>query len=454
MTFRRSYGNGPQDQAGDSGSAYAMDQDVSVSMSANLRPAYGGHSGPDSLNLRLLGLGDIWATGQGRNNDVAASSTLFPDDPEAIPAGGREILVSLPLQMGFARRIFQGIGEGLAHHPDWDLILHDANQMAYFRRTGQRIAGYIGFITNAVVAAEADAVARQCVNVSNFLPPDPARCSVVNDDFAIGRLAARHFIDKGYQKVHYLSPLHPFLAESRWHGIQAEAAEAGVEAVQQWYDSTAQLIGLLRRCERPAAVVTQSDSFALTLLQQARHLGISVPSDLAILGIDDDELLVEATRIPLSSVRVAGRAIGRIAVEWIVAGEAVPGRRLQLPPEGIVQRLSTDSQAVADARLCKALASLNTGFRGPVEVDAVARAAGLSRRNLEHLFAQQLGTTPARWLENRRLQEAKRLLAGTGLSQEAVAAACGFASLVHFWRAFRRAEGMAPGQFRRRFRAG
>lgn len=83
-TFRRSYGDGSPEQVGDSDDTHAMVRDISVSMTANLRPPLGGHSGPDALSPRILGLGQIWATGQGRNNDVSASTTLFSDDPTTL----------------------------------------------------------------------------------------------------------------------------------------------------------------------------------------------------------------------------------------------------------------------------------------------------------------------------------------------------------------------------------
>lgn len=90
---------------------------------------------------------------------------------------------------------------------------------------------------------------------------------------------------------------------------------------------------------------------------------------------------------------------------------------------------------------------------GDLSVPALARRARMSPRNFARAFRRKIGTTPAAYVEAQRVEAARRLLESTGRSVAEVAAVCGFARLETIHRAFRRVLRVAPGQYRRHFRA-
>lgn len=362
------------------------------------------------------------------------------------------IAVQLDLGNGFYRHIYQGLGEWIRTHPQWSPLLVDDGALRYFADKGLRLEGLIGPLGHMSETALARLVARQLVNISGAWPPAPDLCTVTNDNREMGRMAARFFIERGWRVLHFTARWPKHFTRERWAGIQEEAARAGANAVSlpPW-EHRDDLVAQLRALPRPAAVIAAEDTVAHTILREARVLGIPVPTDLAILGMNDDELMAEVEVTGLSSVRPAAHAVSWKAAELIRTGQARPGRTVLIPPEGVTPRASTDMFAVPDDRVRRALALLQDGFRGPVSLDRIAREAGMGRRNMDLLFTRMLRVTPAQWLERLRLREAQRLLTGTHLTQDQVAERSGYGDPVKFWRAFRRGAGMAPGQYRSKF---
>ncbi|MFF7811570.1 AraC family transcriptional regulator [Streptomyces sp. NPDC007945] len=98
--------------------------------------------------------------------------------------------------------------------------------------------------------------------------------------------------------------------------------------------------------------------------------------------------------------------------------------------------------------IARALAAIEHRYAEPWTVVTLAREAGMGRSAFTAAFRAAVGTSPARHLTARRMREAARLLAGTGLPQSAVPARVGYRSRVGFHLAFRTAHGMTPGEYR------
>lgn len=88
-----------------------------------------------------------------------------------------------------------------------------------------------------------------------------------------------------------------------------------------------------------------------------------------------------------------------------------------------------------------------------LSVAALARRARMSARNFARAFRREVGVTPAAYVQAQRVEAARRLLETTGRSVGEVAEASGFGRVETIHRAFRRVLRIAPGQYRRHFRA-
>ena len=125
---------------------------------------------------------------------------------------------------------------------------------------------------------------------------------------------------------------------------------------------------------------------------------------------------------------------------------------MQIKPVGIVARQSTDTLAIRDAALIKALSFLRQNAGRAVQVDEVAREAGVSRRMLERRFLELMHRTPADEIRRVHLERAQRLLVETDLPMTDVAESSGFSSQAYFADIFRRHLGLTPMKYRKQNR--
>lgn len=135
--------------------------------------------------------------------------------------------------------------------------------------------------------------------------------------------------------------------------------------------------------------------------------------------------------------RQQGHALARKVSDWFIRTESRPADK--------PQRLSLrDRYGVGDDRLLRVLARMEASIEEPLSRQMLAETAGVSLRQLERLFAHHLGQKPHECYMRIRLDQAKRLLATTGMSVTDVGLACGFRSSSHFSHAFKARFGEAP----------
>jgi LacI family transcriptional regulator len=139
-------------------------------------------------------------------------------------------------------------------------------------------------------------------------------------------------------------------------------------------------------------------------------------------------------------------------LDQAMQGYSSPERTVQVPPLGVVTRQSTDTLAITDENLVSALAFMNQNLSAGIQVQDVARAAGISRRALEHRFAKTLGTSPAAYLTRARLDLVRKLLAETDMPVGDLSDRAGFCSPEYMTTVFRREFSTTPLRYRKGMR--
>jgi LacI family transcriptional regulator len=119
-------------------------------------------------------------------------------------------------------------------------------------------------------------------------------------------------------------------------------------------------------------------------------------------------------------------------------------------PKEVVERESTRVFACEDELVAKAVTYIRAHAHEGIDVSDILGVVSASRRSLETRFRRQMGRSPHEEILRAKLIRAKRLLRETGRTVEAVAEESGFGSLARFHETFKRAEGAAPGEWRRR----
>ncbi|PTY01620.1 XylR family transcriptional regulator [Verrucomicrobia bacterium LW23] len=314
------------------------------------------------------------------------------------------------------------------------------------------------------------------VSAGRFAPQYPW---VETDDAAIARLAVQHLRERGFRRLAYCGDARFAWSRHRARAFRALVEEAGPEAGLSMAEfvppsppqqapgaddparSHALLVDWLRALEKPAGVFAGYDVLGRAVLEACRAAGLAVPEDVAVLGMDDDELLCELSTPPLSSIIPDSRRTGYEAaslLEAMMRGECASGApdaaggRL-IAPLGVHARQSTDVLAVEDPAIARALRFIRKhacDADAPINVGDVLRVVPLSRRVLEKRFSKALGRTPHEEILHTRLARAQRLLRETKLSLEEVAAASGFTYPEYLSVAFKRTLGTTPSAYRRK----
>ena len=215
-----------------------------------------------------------------------------------------------------------------------------------------------------------------------------------------------------------------------------------------------QLVDWLSRLPRPIAILACDDEQAHLVVDAATTLGLRVPEDAAVMGIDNDEVFCRVSDPPLSSVDVNAVAVGYMAAE--VLAKRMKGRRIArrtlMPPRGVVTRLSTDIIAVDDPEAAAAIRFIREHACQPVTAEDVAAHLAVSRSTLDRRLRAAVGQSATAAIMQTRLARVKADLAETELSLQAIATRAGFASLQHLANLFRDRVGMTPGRYRQEMR--
>lgn len=289
--------------------------------------------------------------------------------------------------------------------------------------------------------------------------------SVEPDCVAIGVRSAEHLLTLG-------SPLFVFYRaqetpETRrlWEGFSGTLAKAGKKAhlIDFSAGRTIEEVAVPRqrrwdwlrkqiaKLPKPLAILAEDDRFANDIIEVASMLGLRIPEDIALLGIDNRELMLGKLPVDVSSVDSNLHGIGWAAAELldrIIDGASPPASPIQVKPGQVVVRRSTATFVCDHDGISAAVNYLRAHYHEPIQVDDVARAARLSRRSLQSLFKEVVGCTISEELSRLRLTHAVRLLRETDLKLESIAHESGLRTAKYLCEVFRPAFNLTPTAFR------
>ncbi len=281
---------------------------------------------------------------------------------------------------------------------------------------------------------------------------------VMEDEKLCGELAADHFLQRGFRNFAVcqtiMGNLNPrlrhfsqVLTEKNMtcHAICSPNLEDFKE--QQIYFSEQ-----IRQLPKPLAILAVDDNLAAELVQACNDSDISVPEEVAILGIHNDELICEGCEIPLSSIDINFHQIGYEAAALLdrILDGLLPEKQVKLlPPVGIVTRQSSDILAHNHPELVKALKFIRANFRNDIRVAEIVAVTAMSQKGLFKVFKRELGHPISDEIIRTRLKEAERLLLDTDDKIKTIAFESGFGSQMNLYNAFKRFHNMTPNQFRK-----
>ncbi len=356
----------------------------------------------------------------------------------------------------FGRGVLRGIARWLRGHGPWSLFLEQ-------RELGAALPDWIrewdgdGIITRSDDPRIAT-LGLPTVGLYDRTEDRLRLPMILNDNLAVGRMAAQHLADRGFRHLAYYG-----VGGERWSELRLEGAAQVAKASKatlavhpsggRWEASQERLKRWILGLPRPLGLVAANDLHGLRALDACRRAGVAVPEQVAVVGADDDAEVCELSDPPLSSVAFNPERVGYEAaalLDRLMARRARPREPLLVPPLAVSTRQSTDILAIDDPEVAKAVHYIRRHAFEGITVEEVLDEVPLSRRALEHRFRRRLGRTPKEEIQRLRLDEAKNLLASTDLPLARISDRLGFHQPAYLSAVFKRETGMTPAAYRRR----
>jgi len=281
------------------------------------------------------------------------------------------------------------------------------------------------------------------------------------DHAASGRLAAEALQQLGHEYFAciYSTRLDALTvrAEAFIDELQKKNIEVSVFTTERLGGSgqETEVTAWLKALPKPTALFAPSDSTTRAILKLCLMGKMAVPDDVAILGCQNDWFQCEGITPALSSIELPYRRIGHEAaraLDQLMQGKKIKKMQQLFLPERVVRRASTDTLAVPDPHLRRAVQYLREHVDERLDVKAMAAFSGLSLRVLQYRFRQELNRTPNEEFNRTKVERIKDLLVSTELNLGEIADQMSFTSEYYMGTVFKRYAGVTPGQFRKNHR--
>ena len=286
---------------------------------------------------------------------------------------------------------------------------------------------------------------------------------IASDMRAIGRMAAEHLLERGFRNLAFCGFHGELWSIERLAGVEDAVREQGqlhatfespIAGLREhsWQEERDRIAAWLRTLPRPLGVVACNDVRGHHVLDACRVLGLAVPEEVAVIGIDNAETFCELCDPPLSSVVPGAERVGFEAAALLDrlmsnATSAVEDRLI--PPTGVITRQSSDIVAVDDPAIARAVHFIRERACAGIGVDDVLAGLPVSRSALERGFRRYLGHSPHEEIRRVRLGRVQQLLAETDWTLERIAAVAGYEHPEYMMVQFKREVGMTPSEWRR-----
>lgn len=287
--------------------------------------------------------------------------------------------------------------------------------------------------------------------------------NITADYLLTGRMAAEHFLSKGFRNFAFFGFKGVCWSEERYYGFRDKIVEAGYgdslflydaqNLENLWYYDSANLERWLKTLPKPIAIMSCDDNQASLLLNVCNSCGIRIPEEVAVIGVDNDEVLDNLTNPTLSSIDVdiehAGSEVAEMAVR-MMADPAYKGADIVLRPVSVITRMSTSVFATSDREVVRALQFISRNLDRKIFVSDLLQDVPLSRRLLETRFKVVTGDTIYNYISKQRIERFSYLLLNSSDTISEIAAKMDEPDPKSFCRRFKEFKGCTPSEYRER----
>ena len=384
-----------------------------------------------------------------------------------------KIILLIDFSEEYSKSLLKGITNYAREHGPWVFC-----RMPLFHRETMGIDGILDWAREW----EADGIIGQLYNDSRVEKIIRAGIPVIAQDFKerftdipnitgayreTGAMAADYFLKKGFTHFAFYGFKNIVWSRERAEGFEERVARAGhavtyfehekARTSELWYYKPSSLSDWLLSLPKPIAIMTCDDRLGQHITEACRHSRIRIPEEVAVLGVDNDEMVCELSDPPLSSIALdtekGGYEAARL-LDHLICHDTTRLYDIVVEPTQVITRQSTDIYATHDEFIASSLKYIHQHIDKNLQVDDVVRQVPLSRRSLEMRFQQVIGYPIYKYIQNLRIEKFSKKLLETDQAVFEIAMDLGLTDTKNIARQFRQIKGCTPLEYRNRYLAG
>jgi len=289
--------------------------------------------------------------------------------------------------------------------------------------------------------------------------------NITGDYLKTGRMGAEYFLRKGYEHFAFYGFRNIVWSRERAQGYEQRLAKEGhdvhyfehkrkFKSRELWFYKPSALSKWLKSLPKPIGLMACDDNQGMHITEACRLAKIRIPEEVAVLGVDNDEMLCNLSDPPLSSIgldTVKGGYEAARLLHTMIKTKNKQFYDIVVGPTTIVTRNSTDIYAAKDTYIGSALKYIHNNIEKNLKVEDVLKQVPLSRRSLEKRFQKVTGYPVYEYIFNLRIEKFTQKLLDTDLSIFEIAMDLGLNDGKNIARQFRQIKGCTPTEYRRKY---
>lgn len=283
--------------------------------------------------------------------------------------------------------------------------------------------------------------------------------NLTGDYVGTGKIAATFFSNKGYKNFAYFGVKNVIWSTERLDGfrkvIENNYGTVNDLLVDDYIKEKDKVVKWLHSLPKPAGVFACDDEYALFLTEICKLEEIKIPDEIALMGVDNDELLCVISDPQISSIELdveygGGYKLGQILGRQFKQKEFRPFS-VVVEPSRIIERGSTKSHNIKDRYVNEVVNYIDLNYDKYITIQDILEQVPLSRRSLEIRFKEEFGSmTIYKYLQQRRMGKFASLLTTTDIPVSRAAEMSGIINSENAARLFKSVYGCSPTDYRRK----
>lgn len=373
----------------------------------------------------------------------------------------RKVALLLETSNAYSRGVIKGIYGYIREHDAWDVFLGE------YSRGQPNPEWLLSWDGDGIIARIENKDIAELINLCDLPTVDTSSANLVpgipwveTDDKKIARIALDHLKECGFNHFGFVGTDFNW---SKWRarhfsdllkeaGIHCYVHHLSLDLKLNWVAEQKSLDAWLATLPKPIGIFSAYDQLGRLIIDASYKAGYMVPEEIAVIGVDNDPLICKLCSPPLTSIIPNTYKTGYLAatlLESLMNKNKVMNLTNLIAPSGIQKRRSTDSLAIDNPYISKALHYIYEHANcGTFNINDILSFVPMTRRVFEKNFIKMVGRTPYKELQRIRINRLKELLKETDLSLLEIAEKTGFNHVSYLSYLFKRETGITPMTYR------